>query len=1125
MMKWVNGDLGRGCPGRGFVAWGLALLAGLCSLESGALAQDFGYEGPSFSGAGSRPTESKPESKLWFHDGAWWGSLWSTTAQAFHIHRLDQSTHLWTDTGVPIEFRPQSKSDVLCEGNKLYVGSHRFSSDGGASGNLILVLRYSYDPLAESYALDPGFPVTIGSFSTESLVIDKDSTGTVWAAWVQGLRVFASHTVGGDDLIWTAPAILPGSNSDLTTDEVCALTHFGGNRIGVMWSDQVQNLFPFAVHQDGDPDDVWSLETALSGESDDHINLATDATGRVFATVKNAADEIKLLVRDAGNWTSFLVSNGVDRFTRPTLLLDEQRRRIHVFANGQDNGLIHEKTSSLDNIAFVAGTGTVVMRDASNPLVNDLTSTKQNIDSSTGLVVLAAHETTEAYWHHSVAPAALLVASFSAAPLAGRAPLSVQFTDISTGTPTSWAWDFGDGDTASVQNPTHVYTATGTFPVRLTVNAAGGSDEELWSDLISVTPASQTQSFPALADSRVSEATPGSNAGTAADLRVRFAAGGSVASYLRFDLSGLAGPLVAAKLRLFCTDGSTVGGLVFPTHSAWTEAGITWSNAPASTGGQIAALGSVSANTWVEFDVTPAVGAPGLVNFLLTSTTSNSAIFSSREGAQPPELVVELAGVPPTAADFSATPTTGAAPLSVAFTDISSGGPTSWSWDFGDGASSTVQNPVHVYTSPGSFSVALTVTGPGGADGETKTNLISVATLPPIQTLLPVADARVNQGTPNANAGSATVLRVRFAAGNSYHSYLRFDLSGLGGAVTSAKLRLFCSDGSNAGGRLFPTSSSWAENAISWNNKPAATGAQIAGFGVVAAGTWAEVDVTSAVGGSGPINFLLTSTSSDNALYSSREGANPPQLVVETGPPQPPAADFSASPTTGVAPLSVAFTDLTSNNPTSWSWDFGDGTSSSARNPLHVYGSAGIFSVTLTAASALGSSVIQRTDLVSVTALPPIQTLLPVADARVNQASPNTNAGRSPDLRVQLAAGGSFHSYVRFDLSGLSGPPTSAKLRLSCKEGSNAGGLLFPTSSSWNESAITWNNKPAASGPQIAALGAVTTGTWVEVDVTSVLGAPGPVSFLLTNSSSDSALFSSREGTQPPQLVVETGTP
>lgn len=80
---------------------------------------------------------------------------------------------------------------------------------------------------------------------------------------------------------------------------------------------------------------------------------------------------------------------------------------------------------------------------------------------------------------------------------------------------------------------------------------------------------------------------------------------------------------------------------------------------------------------------------------------------------------------PPTAA-FAGNPTTGCAPLTVTFTDQSTGSPTSWSWDFGDGSVSALQNPVHTYTSPGSYTVAETVQNAGGANTLTQTNYISI---------------------------------------------------------------------------------------------------------------------------------------------------------------------------------------------------------------------------------------------------------------------------------------------------------------------------------------------------------------------------------------------------------------
>jgi subtilisin family serine protease len=81
--------------------------------------------------------------------------------------------------------------------------------------------------------------------------------------------------------------------------------------------------------------------------------------------------------------------------------------------------------------------------------------------------------------------------------------------------------------------------------------------------------------------------------------------------------------------------------------------------------------------------------------------------------------------VAPVAA-FTGTPTSGTAPLTVNFTDQSTGSPTSWSWDFGDLGTSTAQNPAHTYTNPGTYTVSLTATNSVGSDNETKTNYITV---------------------------------------------------------------------------------------------------------------------------------------------------------------------------------------------------------------------------------------------------------------------------------------------------------------------------------------------------------------------------------------------------------------
>lgn len=96
---------------------------------------------------------------------------------------------------------------------------------------------------------------------------------------------------------------------------------------------------------------------------------------------------------------------------------------------------------------------------------------------------------------------------------------------------------------------------------------------------------------------------------------------------------------------------------------------------------------------------------------------------------QQPRARADVLTIPPSPtpiADFTATPTTGKAPLTVKFTDQSRGTVTAWLWDFGDGSASTSQNPVHVYDKPGNYTVTLTAMNSTGQDPETKPNYITV---------------------------------------------------------------------------------------------------------------------------------------------------------------------------------------------------------------------------------------------------------------------------------------------------------------------------------------------------------------------------------------------------------------
>jgi hypothetical protein len=121
-------------------------------------------------------------------------------------------------------------------------------------------------------------------------------------------------------------------------------------------------------------------------------------------------------------------------------------------------------------------------------------------------------------------------------------------------------------------------------------------------------------------------------------------------SYLSFDLSGIANP-TSATLRLFVTDKSSDAGAVWRVGSSyeggtapWTELGLTWANAPAITGEPVADTRPAVAGTWLEFDVTDALDGSGRLDLALQSASTDSALFSSREGTEPPELVIVSGG-------------------------------------------------------------------------------------------------------------------------------------------------------------------------------------------------------------------------------------------------------------------------------------------------------------------------------------------------------------------------------------------------------------------------------------------------------------------------------------------------
>jgi hypothetical protein len=379
-----------------------------------------GYRDFSFGTALNTPTGEKAESKLWFNDGLWWASLWNAQAGQHRIYRFNTSTQSWTDTGTAIDPRSSSRADVLWDAaeSRLYVASHYFSTSASAtnsSSQWARLYRYTYNSTLKLYTLEAGFPVNITRGKCEVLTIAKDAGNRLWITFVESGRVKINWSMSGD-LDWGVPVDLPLSATaiDTANDDISAIVGFPDGDVGVMWTNQSTDSVYFARHRSVDSPTVWqALETVLPNVgctgncADDHLSLKTDQSGRVFAAVKTSLDDddeplIVLAVRDSG-WTIHTVAVTDDHQTRPVLVLDEQHQLVHVFATiPEGGGAIHVKTSSLGNIQFSPGFGDLFIDSATDLKINNVTGSKQNVTSETGLLMLASDQDSNFYLHNFI---------------------------------------------------------------------------------------------------------------------------------------------------------------------------------------------------------------------------------------------------------------------------------------------------------------------------------------------------------------------------------------------------------------------------------------------------------------------------------------------------------------------------------------------------------------------------------------------------------------------------------------------------------------------------------------------------------------------------------------------------
>lgn len=374
----------------------------LLEVQDAQAGPPFAFEG------GSAPTGDVAQSKLWFHDGAWWGLLLASNADQFHIHRFDWSGGIWIDTGVAVASRATVQPDVIAEGDQLWI-----ATGGGqpTPRRTAALFRYTYVPDEVRYELDPDFPVAITDEQARGLTMARDASGRLWAAWTSGDGLKVSHTLD-NDWVWTDAFVpdLPGA--DLVPDAVAIVGY--GDTVALLWTSEDVDELTVGVPDAADSTAWEHVSIGIAGlaPSDDHLAATvaeTRAGLRLYAVVETSLDEVQgssagdpqvLLVTIEPDLSSRLALVGriSDDQSRPIVVADEENEVIYVVATSPGSGgTIVVKASSMDEISFPSGEGAPLIEIEGLAALSDATSTKQALSSATGMVVLASDPVAQRY--------------------------------------------------------------------------------------------------------------------------------------------------------------------------------------------------------------------------------------------------------------------------------------------------------------------------------------------------------------------------------------------------------------------------------------------------------------------------------------------------------------------------------------------------------------------------------------------------------------------------------------------------------------------------------------------------------------------------------------------------------
>lgn len=296
----------------------------------------------------------------------------------------------------------------------------------------------------------------------------------------------------------------------------------------------------------------------------------------------------------------------------------------------------------------------------------------------------------------------------------------------------------------------------------------------------------------------------------------------------------------------------------------------------------------------------------------------------------------------------------------ISFFDESSGSPTSWLWNFGDGNTSSLQNPVHTYATSNIYTVSLTTTNQFGSHDETKLNYVEVnlsALSPVVSSCTPITQ----NGTLGFGISNVNFNTINESTGDAAEGYT--DKT--------------CSQTSVFAGQTYPISITHSSpsfhNCAAWidynNNgifedpseKIISSHSTLTTSGNVTISSLSVLNMPLRMRVIADYDLNASPLPCVNPIYGQAED----YTIIVTQDTSPPVGKFEANKLTS-CDGSISFTDLSTNVPISWFWDFGDGGTSVQQNPTHSYVSDGVYTVTLNVANQFGVDTIIETNLITV---------------------------------------------------------------------------------------------------------------------------------------------------------------